>query len=105
MIYAQPFVAASLLFMTVLGRQNEIIEQDPQVIGEVVLTPRPHEYLKPEDLPASLDYRSQGLLTSDLNQHIPVYCGSCWAHGLEFRPHYFPSPPHALLSRDHVIHC
>lgn len=45
-----------------------------------VISKRPHEYLSAEDLPASLDYRDTGLLTMDLNQHIPVYCGSCWAH-------------------------
>jgi cathepsin X len=33
-----------------------------------------------KDLPSSLDYRTQGLMTEDLNQHIPTYCGSCWAH-------------------------
>lgn len=44
--------------------------------GEVIKTPQPHTYLKAEDLPASLDYREKGLLTTDLNQHIPVYCGS-----------------------------
>lgn len=45
-----------------------------------VITKRPHEFLSQEDLPASLDYRDSGLLTMDLNQHIPLYCGSCWAH-------------------------
>jgi len=48
--------------------------------GEHVVSPLPHTYIKAEDLPESLDYRSKGLLTTDLNQHIPVYCGSCWAH-------------------------
>ena len=48
--------------------------------GEEIKTPQPHTYIKPSDLPESLDYRAQGLLTTDLNQHIPVYCGSCWAH-------------------------
>jgi len=33
-----------------------------------------------QDLPASWDWRSLGLMTTDLNQHIPQYCGSCWAH-------------------------
>ena len=36
-----------------------------------VISKRPHEYLSAEDLPASLDYRDTGLLTMDLNQHIP----------------------------------
>ena len=31
-------------------------------------------------LPDAFDWGSKGLLTYDLNQHIPVYCGSCWAH-------------------------
>jgi len=36
--------------------------------------------IKSSDLPTTYDLREKGLLTSDLNQHIPVYCGSCWAH-------------------------
>jgi len=48
--------------------------------GEHIVSPLPHTYIKAEDLPVSLDYREKGLLTTDLNQHIPVYCGSCWAH-------------------------
>lgn len=63
-----------------VGYRNELIEQDPAVIGEAVKTRRPHEYLSKTDIPASLDYRDKGLLTTDLNQHIPTYCGSCWAH-------------------------
>jgi len=35
---------------------------------------------KAENLPVSYDLRTMGLLTTDLNQHIPTYCGSCWAH-------------------------
>ena len=47
-----------------------------QEIGEHILTALP----KTLGLPVELDYRKLGLLTLDLNQHIPVYCGSCWAH-------------------------
>lgn len=61
-------------------RRNELVLQADKEVGQVVLTQRPHEYLKASDLPESLDYRTEGLLTTDLNQHIPVYCGSCWAH-------------------------
>jgi len=47
-------------------------------IGEVVKT-TPLRKTK-DQLPLNFDYRPLGLLTEDLNQHIPVYCGSCWAH-------------------------
>lgn len=55
-------------------------EGENKDLSEKVVSRRPHEYIKAEDLPAELDYRKDGLLTTDLNQHIPVYCGSCWAH-------------------------
>jgi cathepsin X len=58
--------------------RNELVLQGDDKIGEVVKTRI--QYKKASELPAHLDYREKGLLTSDLNQHIPVYCGSCWAH-------------------------
>ena len=75
-------VATAALFAASVADayKNELILQDAKEIGEVVKSRQPHEYLKASELPESLDYREQGLLTTDLNQHIPVYCGSCWAH-------------------------
>lgn len=70
----------AVTFSAATAYPNELILQDSEKVGEVIKTARPHEYIKATDLPDSFDYRDDGLLTSDLNQHIPVYCGSCWAH-------------------------
>eukprot|EP01043_Picozoa_sp_COSAG02_P001143 COSAG02_NODE_23_length_52893_cov_58.101868_23_plen_226_part_00 len=52
-------------------------------VSSVVISALPHTYLKPEDVPAAYnpnDVDGVTLVTTDLNQHIPQYCGSCWAH-------------------------
>mmetsp|Transcript_688 Transcript_688/g.1647 ORF Transcript_688/g.1647 Transcript_688/m.1647 type:complete len:447 (+) Transcript_688:172-1512(+) len=61
-----------------------------------IVSPLPHTYLKKSSLPKSFDWgnvqigsndntntnttTTKSLLTRMLNQHIPQYCGSCWAH-------------------------
>jgi len=50
--------------------------------GERVRTPRPHEITRVADLPDSFNWSDVGgknYLTVLKNQHIPTYCGSCWA--------------------------
>ena len=52
--------------------------------SEFVVSPLPHTYIKKEDIPARWDIRDldgRNYATFNQNQHIPVYCGSCWAHG------------------------
>jgi cathepsin X len=67
-------------------------------VRENYQSPLPYEYLTEADLPKRFswgnyqhvisnsqdaldDPPSVSLLTHSLNQHIPQYCGSCWAHG------------------------
>jgi cathepsin X len=45
---------------------------------------QPKDYVDVSSLPNSFDWHNQNgvsLVTKSLNQHIPQYCGSCWAHG------------------------
>ena len=72
-------VILCVISKSLVAYQNELILQDPKEVGEVVLTKQPNA-LTVGSLPESLDYRKLGLMTIDLNQHIPVYCGSCWGH-------------------------
>ena len=57
---------------------------DPRLNKEKVLGPRAHERLAVSSLPANFDWRAvngTNYLTESRNQHIPQYCGSCWAFG------------------------
>ena len=49
-----------------------------------VKSPLPQDTVQTSDLPDSFTWGDKdgvNYLTPSLNQHIPQYCGSCWAHG------------------------
>ena len=50
----------------------------------IVVSLEPHEYVEKKDLPESFVWSNvsgHDFLSKSLNQHVPQYCGSCWAHG------------------------
>lgn len=95
-------------------RRNKACKIQKRDIKEIVVTPRPHEILDTTTLPTAFDWRDvngTNFVSWTKNQHIPVYCGSCWAQGTTssladrwniIRRNQFPQ---VALSPQAIINC
>jgi len=80
----------------------------------VVTMPTGAELIGERPMPSTFDWRNvngQNFVTPDLNQHQPLYCGSCWIHGTTsalndrikiMRKGRFPD---VVLSRQALMNC
>lgn len=63
---------------------NEIVYLPGHTIENDYQLPLPWEYIAEEELPAEFHWGNvdgTSYLTRNMNQHLPQWCGSCWAHG------------------------
>merc|ERR1712070_421768 len=96
------------------GIPNHYHPADHAKIGYQIRSPLPHETLNLLQLPDSFDWRNvdgKSYVSVARNQHIPQYCGACWAFGslsaLNDRIKIMRKNqwPDIVLSPQHLINC
>jgi hypothetical protein len=63
---------------------SEFSRMQGHTVTDSYHSPLPHTYIDANDLPISFSWdnvNGTSYLTKSLNQHLPQWCGSCWAHG------------------------
>eukprot|EP01111_Echinosteliopsis_oligospora_P018086 TRINITY_DN810_c0_g1_i1.p1 TRINITY_DN810_c0_g1~~TRINITY_DN810_c0_g1_i1.p1 ORF type:complete len:290 (+),score=74.52 TRINITY_DN810_c0_g1_i1:66-935(+) len=107
-------VVVGVMMMIALANAKSACYVKKGETKQEITSPLPHSYLKPEDLPDSWDWRNVSdvnYASVSRNQHIPQYCGSCWAHGstsaLNDRISILRKNawPEVTLSPQHLINC
>lgn len=81
---ASLLLAACLLAAVSHAAPKSCFKKMDRSRGDVVRNKVPADYMSLADVPKSLfwgDVNGTSYLSSPVNQHIPVYCGSCWLHG------------------------
>mmetsp|Transcript_20088 Transcript_20088/g.55926 ORF Transcript_20088/g.55926 Transcript_20088/m.55926 type:complete len:371 (-) Transcript_20088:345-1457(-) len=83
-VLASAVLLATASVSTVAGERFNEIRIPDHAVHSKIKSALPHTYVEKNDLPDSFswsDVDGVSYLTKSLNQHIPQYCGSCWAHG------------------------
>jgi len=82
--------------------------------GSYTISPLPQDYIPTSALPTNFSWCDRdgvNYCTKSLNQHIPQYCGSCWAHGSvsalgdRIKIMRKAQAPEINLSVQHILNC
>jgi len=89
MIYSAIFLAFAILATDAIPRRPSEVwtkaqERAAGIVRNNFTSPRPQDLLSAEELPEEFTWCNKdgvNYCTMSRNQHVPQYCGSCWAHG------------------------
>ena len=111
-------IGLAALTVTSARRSELLSKEEHAALGVVWMgnatSPSSHDALpEPKDgtYPDEFNWCKKGFCTASLNQHIPQYCGSCWAHGSvsalgdRIKIARNATQPDIGLSVQHILNC